>query len=109
MTAAALLRSAAQLTQQRTRQRGRIWLVSDLLCLHAILSQNILHVASALPPSRLLLRPAAMESENMSEMHFSTLTLTEEIKTMDYVTPILHITYNNHEDTHMGTTRVSVR
>ena len=40
----------------------------------------------------------------MSEMHFSTLTLAEEIKTMDYVTPILHITYNNHEDTHMGTT-----
>ena len=37
-------------------------------------------------------------------MHFSTLTLTEEIKTMDYVTLILHITYNNHEDTHMGTT-----
>ena len=37
MTAAALLRSAAQLTQQRTRQRGRIWLVPDLLCLHAIL------------------------------------------------------------------------
>ena len=39
----------------------------------------------------------------MSEMHFSTLTLTEEIKTMDYVTLILHITYNNHADTHMGT------
>ena len=58
MTAAALLRSAAQLTQQRTRQRGRIWLVPDPLCLHAILSQNILHVASALPPSRLLLRAA---------------------------------------------------
>ena len=41
--------------------------------------------------------------KNMSEMHFSTLALPEEINTMGYVTLILHITYADHDNTHMGT------